>query len=131
MQDDNAKTAPVSHEKTDAAVRPIFFVTIALAFAVGIVGVLVYGVFGYLASTRATEDRRAPLANVDPQIPPAPHIEDHPERELQTLRTQEDKTLTTYGWVNKETGVVRVPLDRAIELQLRRGFPVRKEAPQR
>ncbi len=31
--------------------------------------------------------------------------------------------LTTYGWVDKEKGIVRVPIDSAIALVLRRGFP--------
>ncbi len=31
---------------------------------------------------------------------------------------------TTYGWVNKETGVVRLPIERAKLLIIERGVPV-------
>jgi len=34
------------------------------------------------------------------------------------LRAQEAEILTTYGWVNQEAGVVRIPVDRAAELFL-------------
>jgi hypothetical protein len=35
---------------------------------------------------------------------------------LAELRGKEHTAATTYGWVDKEKGVVRLPLDRAVEL---------------
>jgi len=35
---------------------------------------------------------------------------------LKTLREEADKTLTTYGWVDKNKGVARIPIERAMEL---------------
>jgi hypothetical protein len=61
------------------------------------------------------------------QFPPAPRITDQPMIELQQLREQEDRVLGTYGWADKKNGVVRIPVQRAMELQLERGFPVRQE----
>ena len=66
-----------------------------------------------------------------PQFPPAPRIEIAPAIEYQQLRAQEDQILSTYGWVDRKAGIVRIPIDRAIDLQLQRGFPVRKEAPKK
>jgi hypothetical protein len=54
-------------------------------------------------------------------------MEDHPAIEIQQLHAQENQALTTYGWVDQKSGVVRIPIDRAMELQLQRGFPTRKE----
>jgi hypothetical protein len=34
---------------------------------------------------------------------------------LASLRAEEQKTLTTYGWVDQSKGIVRIPLDRAME----------------
>ena len=36
------------------------------------------------------------------------------------LRTQRQR-LDRYGWVNRKAGVVHIPIDRAIELELQRG----------
>jgi hypothetical protein len=35
---------------------------------------------------------------------------------LKTLREENQKELTTYAWVDKNKGVARIPIDRAIEL---------------
>jgi hypothetical protein len=35
---------------------------------------------------------------------------------LKTLREEADKALTTYGWIDKNKGVARIPVGRAMEL---------------
>lgn len=37
---------------------------------------------------------------------------------LAELRGKEQSAATTYGWVDKEAGIVRLPIDRAIELTI-------------
>ena len=37
---------------------------------------------------------------------------------LNELRGKEHTTATTYGWVDKEKGVVRLPIERAVELTI-------------
>jgi len=38
---------------------------------------------------------------------------------LADLRAREQEELTTYGWEDKETGTVRIPIERAMELVAR------------
>ena len=38
------------------------------------------------------------------------------EEKLKTLREADSKELTAYGWIDKTKGVVRLPIDRAMEL---------------
>ncbi len=56
-------------------------------------------------------------------IGPAPRGSDYEETRakkridnLKTSREEAEKALTTYGWVDKNKGVVRIPIDRAMEL---------------
>jgi hypothetical protein len=56
-------------------------------------------------------------------IGPAPRQSDYEEarakkrvENLKTLREEADKALTTYGWIDKNKGVARIPIDRAMEL---------------
>src|ERR1700746_3279565 len=56
-------------------------------------------------------------------IGPAPRGSDYEEtrakkrvENLKTLREEADKALTTYGWVDKNKGVARIPVERAMEL---------------
>jgi len=49
-----------------------------------------------------------PTAPVDPQAPT-------PEQMLTEVRTRDRETLSTYGWVDREKGIVRIPVDEAME----------------
>jgi len=56
-------------------------------------------------------------------IGPSPRSSDYEEarakkrvENLKTLREEADKALTTYGWIDKNKGVARVPIERAMEL---------------
>jgi hypothetical protein len=118
----------IGHETHDADVRAI--VIAAVAFAVGVACALwlVLGMFRFLNHHRAVVTPSNPLAETGrQQFPPQPRIEEHPAIELEQLRKQEEIILSTYGWTDKKAGVVRIPIDQAIELQLERGFPTRKQ----
>lgn len=119
------------HESRDADIRPILLTGFGLALCVAVVGLIVYGTFRYLSTHPATSVKPNPMAVFDSQIPPTPRIEEYPAIEIQQLHTQEEQTLSTYGWMDKNKGVVRIPIERAMELQLRRGFPTRKEPVQK
>ena len=47
---------------------------------------------------------------------------------LAQFRAKQHEALTTYGWMDKNAGVVRIPIDRAKDLILERGLPVRGAA---
>ena len=56
-------------------------------------------------------------------IGPAPRGSDYEQarakkrvENLKTVREEADKALTTYGWIDKNKGVARVPIERAMEL---------------
>lgn len=56
-------------------------------------------------------------------IGPSPRESDYEEtrarkrlENLKTLREEAEKALTTYAWVDKNKGVVRIPISRAMEL---------------
>jgi hypothetical protein len=58
-----------------------------------------------------------------PQKPaPLPEGTKTPEERAATLadlRAKEKAAVTTYGWVDQPTGVVRLPVDRAVELTIK------------
>src|SRR4029450_6049018 len=56
-------------------------------------------------------------------IGPTPRATDYEEtrakkrvENLKTLREEADKALTTYGWIDKNKGVARIPIARSMEL---------------
>ncbi len=42
---------------------------------------------------------------------------------MRSLRDGQEATLAGYGWVDRKAGVVRVPIERAMDLVAERGVP--------
>jgi len=59
---------------------------------------------------------------------PQPRLETDERREINDFREQEDETLNSYGWVDQQAGVVRIPIDRAMQLLVQRGLPTRPQS---
>jgi len=53
--------------------------------------------------------------------PPLPRLQIYPVKHWKDFQTAERERLTTYGWMDRSTGVVHIPIDRAIELIAERG----------
>src|ERR1700746_2989370 len=54
---------------------------------------------------------------------PQPRLEVKPGASLAELRDAEDADLNSYGWIDRNAGTVRIPIDRAMQLILERGLP--------
>lgn len=77
-------------------------------------------------------ERKTETRDVTPQDTekfPQPRLETSERTELNSFRRQEENTLKTYGWVDEKAGVVRIPIDRAMQLIVQRGLPVRGQTP--
>ena len=48
-----------------------------------------------------------------------------PQKEIHDYCEQQAETLDSYGWVDQSAGIVRIPIDRAIDLTLKNGLPAR------
>lgn len=83
-------------------------------------GHLPVSVLGTLAGTLVIFAALAWLLLAYPDTPTTPAAPDAPtpEQMLQEVRDRDRETLHTYGWVDREKGVVRIPADRAMELWL-------------
>jgi hypothetical protein len=80
---------------------PVFTAVIVLAF---------FAAFGWLA-TRVYVPHAAEVNKVEGVRTP-----DDRRTILAEHRTKEQAESTTYGWVDQKAGIVRVPIERAIEL---------------
>lgn len=62
--------------------------------------------------------------------PPAPNLQVDPRQQLLDLRADEERILTTYGWVDQASGLTRVPIDQAMDLLVEQGLPTRVPVPE-
>lgn len=58
---------------------------------------------------------------------PDPRLETDERNQLNQVRTREDDLLESYGWVDENAGTVRIPIERAMDLLVQRGLPVRPQ----
>ncbi len=118
--------AVTGHEERDAPIRTIVLTMLGLAVGAAICVMIVYGIFWYLADHPLRTGPVNPLAtNEQQQIPPKPRLDPNSTEELGELRSYENRILDTYGWTDKEQGTVRIPIDKAMELELQKGFPTK------
>lgn len=61
-------------------------------------------------------------------LPPPPRLQGDETAELRQMRAADDSDLHSYGWINRDSGVVRIPIERAIDLIATRGLPARQQA---
>jgi hypothetical protein len=118
--EDTAHHSPngAGHEQSEVSVRLIVISLAGLAIGTFLVFVLVVGIFRYFYDTDKTGE-----ALRQGVIPPEPRIEVAPYEQLQQLRAREDHILNSYAWVDQKAGVVRVPIDRAIDMLAAKGLP--------
>ena len=115
-------TAPhlpgIGHEHSDVRARPVAVAGIGLFVILVLVAAAMLGFYQVLAMRAARLSPPAnPLAAAEgPRLPPEPRLQVHPVRDLHELRAAESAILDHYGWVDQKAGVVRIPIDRAIDL---------------
>ncbi len=113
---------PEAIETTDVNSRGVLIFLAAL-FGALIVALLIVN-WLYLAFSARIRGESAAYAPKVTSIPP-PRIQARPLRDIWNLRKREDSMLNSYGWVQRETGVARIPIDRAIEVLAARDLPAR------
>ena len=119
----------VHHEESDVNIIAIFAFGAGLIVVAGIVSLLIFVLFRFFDVREAA---RVPLAyplavSREGALPPEPRLQTNPRQDLADLRAREDQVLAGYSWVDRNAGVVRIPIDEAIKKTLERGLPARTE----
>jgi hypothetical protein len=120
------------HEHTDANVWMIVQFAIWLAVAALLTHLLMWGMFAWFVSSRnvAQPALEFPLAkDQERRLPAGPRLQAIPANEIFEFRQREDAELTEYGWVDRNAGTVRIPIEQAKALLLQRGLPSRAASP--
>jgi hypothetical protein len=127
-------------EREDLTPKPILIFLGSLAVGCVLVYFILRGMYSYLDSYQNHhQPAQSPLVQqttVDTRIVspgditrfPQPRLEDDERREINDFREQEEQTLNSYGWVDQQAGVVRIPIDRAMQLMAQRGLPTRPQS---
>jgi hypothetical protein len=113
------------HEKSDVSIGAIVKFGVGLAVAAIAVHVALWGLFVLLEKREAGRDRPLPALAAAGlrRTPPEPRLEPDPLLQHRRLQAEESAALEGYAWVDRDAGIVRIPVDRAMDLLVKRGLP--------
>jgi hypothetical protein len=95
---------------------PVGMIGLVLAAVLLVLVIAVLAVsFGF---SDAISDARRSLATPMPE----PRLQTDPPDDLAKLRDREQKELDTYYWIDRDKGIVHIPIDEAMKQVLARGI---------
>lgn len=142
--EDHLLNPETHHERSDVNVRALlWFAVIFVVFGV-FTHFLLWALFKQFAR-EARRDVRPPLTAMqrptdagvpqEPRLQPFPTEEggqlmpptrDTPVKDMESMQRSEEQALHNPGWIDRQKGIVRLPIDVAKQLALQRGLPVVK-----
>jgi hypothetical protein len=130
MESHTGEHSGVGHEESTVELRPIIAFAIVLVVVTAFAFVLMQFMLDFLRVNQARKD--VPLSVLaEPQpMPPAPRLQVYPSQDLKQTRQTEGVILNNYRWIDKEAGIVGIPVERAIKVLAEKGLPARSAQPQ-
>jgi hypothetical protein len=134
MADRELEHMRVGHEQKDVDAIAVtkFGIGLSLIIILSLFGL--WGLFHYFAQGEEASPSVATSLAVEqvsaPKMPPEPRLQSSPRIDLHDMRAAEDQLLHHYSWVDRDKGVVRLPIERAMDILAQRGLPSRPAAGQ-
>lgn len=134
---DTNKPAPHSHgvkaEPDRVPTRVVVGFAIVTIVLCIVSGILMAAIFRGLERGAEKKDQKtiaaAGLERRPETVPPAPRLQVYAVRHWKDFQAAERERLSTYGWMDRSTGVVHVPIERAMDLIAVRGLGPLPAAP--
>jgi hypothetical protein len=125
----DANGAEPLHEPNAVNIPGVVKFLVWLSAAIVVVALSMWGLFRYFDSRKAREaPPPSPLA-AGARLPPEPRLQgapgsaSSPAEDIRRFREREDQMLDSYGWIDRQNGVIRIPIEQAKRLILQRGLP--------
>lgn len=129
---------PGAYEHEDLSPSGVIYFMVGLAVVVVIIYFIVFGMYRFLdCYEKAHQPPMSPMVTPqadtrtvtteDTQAFPQPRLEKDEGMEFRKSIEDQDRKLATYNWVDKDKGIVQIPIGRAMDLIVERGLPVRPQ----
>jgi hypothetical protein len=123
----------VAAEPDRVPARLVVGFSLVLTVTAVISAALMAALFWRLNRTAEVRDERivaaAGLEQQAPGLPPLPRLQVYPVRHWRDFQTAERERLESYGWMDRSSGVVHIPIERAMELIAERGVGPLPQSP--
>jgi hypothetical protein len=112
------------HERTDWNLNYVLAGFTALVIAVTVILLASWWIFRDLHGS--AESRILGTGPAQPVLPHEPRLQTSPSADWRLMLAEEKAALQSYRWVDRSRGIVRIPIEREMELIAQRGFPAAK-----
>ena len=120
----NAMRETHDHERRDVDVPALFTIALLLLLSCIAIFAVVTLMMHYLKMHEpAVTDGQANIPVARVREFPQPRLLTKPGASLAELRAAEEADLNSYGWVDRNAGIARIPIDRAMQMLLQHGLP--------
>ena len=110
------------HETKDVNIRGILWLAGGTSIGVVVVCLGLWMLYGYYQALAKSNDvPPSPLADAS-AVAPGPRLQMNSAMDYEVFRRDQEKQLTSYGWIDKQKGVARIPVSRAMDLLVERGL---------
>jgi hypothetical protein len=116
-----------SYELSDLRPGYIAFFGIGLSVVLVISVVIASLIVHYKTVQHARQDTPIPRLAREREATPEPRLQVDAQNELRQMRAAEEAALNSYGWVDKDAGIVKIPVERAMDILAEKGLPARKQ----
>ena len=117
-----AESGEHAHEATDVSIRGLAVFGVILAVTAGLLHILLWNVYDYFESARRKPDVPITARPGGREVVEFPRLQPDPHADLVQMRAAESAVLDGYGWVDREQGITRIPIDKAMDLVAERGL---------
>ena len=110
-----------AHEVSDVSTEAIVKFGLGLLTSTVVVFLFIWGLFHYFATREESRELPRPPMTATNELPPEPRLqgspghESPPELEMKELRSAQEAALHSYGWVDRNAGIVRIPIEQAMQ----------------
>ena len=118
---------PVGHELSDLKPGYIALFGIALTAVIVAAAVITSLLIHFKAAEHSRQETPVPRLAQEREATPGPRLQVDANKDLRQMRAGEEAVLNSYGWVDKDAGIVKIPVDRAMEILAKKGLPARKQ----
>jgi len=124
IRKEDVRNPAVGYETTQADLRVVLGFLLALGLASVMVMLVLWGMFRYFRGLSAERGAMvSPRVYTSPPKVPQPQLQPDPVADYNVYHLTDEQILNSYGWVDQQAGITRVPIDRAMDLLVERGLP--------
>ena len=120
----NSSVTTPGYETRDANAGGAFKFLVGLGIVLVATSLVCWGLFHFFSLHDVNQTASdSPFAGTR-QLPLGPLLQVNPREDWLKFREEQQKSLETYSWENRPAGTVRVPIEEAMELLVKKGLPV-------